>query len=176
MNIPQSIPAARRFTINDFNELFFDNDACLDWLMEQRYPDSRAICSYCKVERKHHRIATRKTFSCDHCGTYISPMAGTIFEKSRTSLRLWFYAMYLMSVTRCGISAKQIQRECGVTYKTAWRMFKQIRTLMSEDIRLEGLLVEADEAYVGGKEKNKHLGKRQGIRGRTTESKSTVFG
>jgi transposase-like protein len=61
-------------------------------------------------------------YSCDHCGTQISPMAGTIFEHSSTSLRLWYYAMYLMASTRCGISAKQIQRETGVTYKTAWRM------------------------------------------------------
>jgi transposase-like protein len=176
MKIPQPIPPERRFTIEQFNGMFPDNNACLDWLMEQRHPGYMAPCAYCKVERKFHRVYTRKTFSCDHCGTMISPMAGTIFEKSSTSLRLWFYAMYLMSVTRCGISAKQIQRETGVTYKTAWRMFREIRTLMSEDIRLEGLLVEADEAYVGGKEKNKHLGKRQGIRGRTTESKSTVFG
>src|ERR1035437_8285507 len=148
MNIPQSIPAARRFTINDFNELFFDNDACLDWLMEQRYPGSLAICSYCKVERKHHRVATKKAYSCDYCGTYISPMAGTIFEKSSTSLRLWFYAMYLMASTRCGISAKQIQRETGVTYKTAWRTFRQIRSLLSAgDMQLEGAAVEMDESY-----------------------------
>ena len=84
----------------------------------------------------------------------ISPMAGTIFEKSSTSLRLWFYAMYLMGSTRCGISAKQIQRETGVTYKTAWRMFKQIRSLLSEpDMQLEGLKIEMDETYYGGKRK-----------------------
>ena len=172
MNIPQHIPAARRFTINDFNELFFDNDACLDWLMEQRYPGSRAICSYCKVERKHHRIATKKAYACDHCGTYISPMAGTIFEKSSTSLRLWFYAMYLMGATRCGISAKQIQRECGVTYKTAWRMFKQIRTLMAEDLVLAGP-VEMDETFYGAPKKNQHANKRkQG----TYKDKQPIFG
>src|SRR5437016_6182452 len=92
----------------------------------------------------------------------ISPLAGTIFEKSPTPLRLWFYAMYLMGSTRCGISAKQIQRETGVTYKTAWRMFKQIRTLVSEDVQLEGDGVEMDESYFGAKRK------RGGKRGRPT--------
>ena len=62
-------------------------------------------------------------------------LAGTIFHKSSTSLRTWFHAMFLMSNTRCGISAKQLQRETGVTYKTAWRMFKQIRSLLNEDMR-----------------------------------------
>jgi transposase len=93
-------------------------------------------------------------YSCDHCGTQISPMAGTIFEHSSTSLRLWYYAMYLMASTRCGISAKQIQRETGVTYKTAWRMFRQIRSLLFEsDMQLEGEAVEMDETYMGGKRK-----------------------
>ncbi|MGP8174996.1 MAG: IS1595 family transposase [Terracidiphilus sp.] len=99
-------------------------------------------------------------------------MAGTIFEKSSTSLRTWFYAMYLMSATRCGISAKQIQRETGVTYKTAWRMFKQIRTLMSEDISLEGESVEMDETYVGGRPR---LGKKV-TRGRGDKTKTCVVG
>jgi hypothetical protein len=175
MRIPQTIPTFRRFTINDFNEQFFDDDACLDWLMEQRHPGDVAPCSYCKVDRKHHRVVSKKAWACDYCGTYISPMAGTIFEKSRTSLRLWFYAMYLMSATRCGISAKQIQRECGVTYKTAWRMFKQIRTLMSEDISLEGDHVEADEAYIGPNPKWQHSSKRNSTKGRGT-AKQPVFG
>jgi hypothetical protein len=163
MKVPQSIPTSRRFTFNEFNALFPDNDACLDWLMEKRYPGSRAICSFCHEERLHHRIASKKAYACDHCGTYISPMAGTIFEKSSTSLRLWFYSIYLMSSTRCGISAKQIQRETGVTYKTAWRIFRQVRTLMSEDIRLEGPTVEMDETFVGGK--------RRGQQGRPTGGK-----
>ena len=68
------------------------------------------------------------------CGHYLYPTAGTIFHKSSTSLHLWFYAMYLMTSTRCGISAKQLERELGVTYKTAWRMFTLIRNeLMTQD-------------------------------------------
>jgi transposase len=154
MNRRQTIPAELRYTINDFNRQFPDDAACLEHLMQQRFPGNVTYCDKCQQERKHYRIAGRPVYSCDHCGTQISPMAGTIFEHSSTSLRLWYYAMYLMASTRCGISAKQIQRETGVTYKTAWRMFRQIRSLLSEpDMQLEGSAVEMDETYYGGRRK-----------------------
>jgi len=162
MKQKQTIPPERRFTIEQFNRMFPDNDSCLDWLMSQRYPGYMAHCSYCNLDRKFHRVRARKVYSCDYCGTMIAPMAGTIFEKSSTSLRLWFYAMYLMSATRCGISAKQIQRETGVTYKTAWRMFREIRTLMQENISLEGSSVEMDETYVGGRKRGGRPGRASG--------------
>ena len=168
MNRRQTIPKHLRLTINDFNRRFPDDDACLEAIKEMRFPDGVARCAKCKKERKHYRIVGRPVYGCAFCGSQISPMAGTIFEHSSTSLRLWFYAMYLMASTRCGISAKQIQRETGVTYKTAWRMFKQIRSLLSEpDMQLEGAGVEMDETYFGGKVR--------GVENKNT-NKSTIVG
>ena len=154
--VKQSIPAELRFTLKSFFEKFPTDDSCLEYLKEKRYPDGVTYCAKCQQERKHYRVTGRPAYACDHCGKMISPMAGTIFEKSSTPLRTWFYAMYLMGSTRCGISAKQIQRETGVTYKTAWRMFKQIRSLLGEsDMRLEGPAVEIDETYMGGRRKGR---------------------
>lgn len=161
-----------KYTIRQFNTDFPDDDACLECIVKQVYPTypDGIHCRTCGEVRKHHRIRGRKAYSCDHCGTHVYPLAGTIFEKSSTSLKSWFYAMYLMASTRCGISAKQLERELGVTYKTAWRMFKQIRGLMGEEIeRLSGE-VEADETYVGGREKGK-----PGRPGKQS-SKTPVFG
>jgi transposase-like protein len=173
MNRRQTIPKHLRYTINDFNAQFPDNDACLEHLKEQRFPGGITYCEKCQVERKHHRVTGRPAYACGHCGTMISPMAETIFAKSSTSLHLWYYAMYLMASTRCGISAKQIQRETGVTYKTAWRMFRQIRSLLSEDsdTKLEGDRVEVDEMFVGGKRKG---GSGRFLRG--DRSKTAVLG
>ena len=152
MKPKQTIPQELRYTVGQFNTEFPNDDACLEYIKEQRWPDGITECEKCKVERKHHRVAGRTAYACQACGNHIYPLAGTVFEKSTTSLKLWFYAMYLMGSTRCGISAKQIQRETGVTYKTAWRMFRQIRSLLSEDgLQLEGSTVEMDEMYHGGR-------------------------
>lgn len=158
--VKESIPKEHRYTVKDFNNEFPDDSACLAYIAEQRWPGGVTHCKACKQPRKHHRVGNRTAYACDHCGHHIYPLKGTIFEKSATSLRLWFYAAYLMGSTRCGISAKQIQRETGVTYKTAWRIFNRIRSLMSEsdDLQLEGPTVEIDETYMGGR--------RKGTRGR----------
>jgi transposase-like protein len=97
-------------------------------------------------------------------------MSGTIFAGSRTPLKQWFYAMFLISATRCGISAKQLQRELGVTYKTAWRMFHEIRSLMQSSPEPICGEIEIDETYIGGR-------KRGGKGGRSwTENKTPVLG
>jgi transposase len=172
------IPGYQKYTIADFNIEFPDDDACLNHIFYARWPGGITVCDSKKcgnVERRHHRVTGRMAYACDYCGKHIYPMAGSIFEKSTTPLRIWFYAMFQMGSTRCGISAKQIQRETGVTYKTAWRIFKQIRSLMNDDTPLTGKKIEMDECYVGGAAKNKHLGKRGGP-GRAVDTKTPVFG
>jgi transposase len=145
------------FSVMEFTRHFPDDDACLDYLWRTRYsPDGEhALCPVCEVERvfRHYEgKQQRQAWTCTACGHYLYATAGTIFHKSSTSLHLWFYAMYLMTSTRCGISAKQLERELGVTYKTAWRMFTLIRNqlMTQDDTPLRGT-VEMDEMYVGGK-------------------------
>jgi transposase-like protein len=124
----------------------------MEWLLEHFYPYG-IHCLKCGEVRPHHLLKTRpKVASCDYCGEHTHPTAGTIFHKSRTSLKTWFHAIFLMSATRCGISAMQLMRETGVTYKTAWRMFNQIRKMLTENVVLEGK-VEADETYIGGRKR-----------------------
>jgi transposase len=156
-----------KYTIADFNKDFPTDDTCLEWLKNYLYPQG-IECPKCGKITKHHRVTKRACFACDSCGSHTYPMIGTIFEHSSTPLKLWFYAIFLMSQTRCGISAKQIQRETGVTYKTAWRMFKQIRTLLQEETPKLTDRVEVDETYVGGM--------RAGKRGRGAEGKAKVIG
>ncbi len=134
-----------------------DDSTCLDKLWRERFAADghHAACPKCKRERKFHRIKTRACYACDSCGWQIYPTKGTIFEKSTTSLQLWFYAMYLMASTRCGISAKQLERELGVTYKTAWRMFNKIRSIMGNDEEQLSGDVEVDETSWGGKPRQK---------------------
>ncbi len=127
------------YSLMEFMREFPDDEACLQWLWENRYSEdgTHVFCPKCGQGRAFSRYATkqqRQSWTCNGCGHHLHPTAGTIFQKSSTSLHLWFYAMYLMTSTRCGISAKQLERELGVTYKTAWRMFNKIRSeLMEQD-------------------------------------------
>lgn len=123
------------YSLMEFVREFPDDAACLRWLWETRCSadGERAHCPKCDRERKFHKVSDRPAWDCDSCGYHLHPTAGTIFHKSSTSLHLWFYGIYLMTSTRCGISAKQLERELGVTYKTAWRMFNKIRNVLMAD-------------------------------------------
>ncbi len=157
----------KTYTIKDFEKQFPNDDACLDFLKQARFPKG-IYCPKCQKITTHYRIANRKVYSCEFCGSQVSPTSGTIFHKSDTPLRSWFHAIFLMASTKTGISAKQLQRELGVTYKTAWRIFTQVRKLMAEDVNPLVGHVEVDETYIGGK--------RAGKRGRGASGKSVVMG
>jgi transposase-like protein len=121
--------AESSYPLMEFMREFPDDAACLQWLWRERYAfdGHHAYCPRCEDIRKFHKVRERPAWDCDHCGHHLHPLAGTIFHKSSTSLRLWFFAIHLMTSTRCGMSAKQLERELGVTYKTAWRMSNLIR-------------------------------------------------
>jgi transposase-like protein len=168
----------------EFMRDFPDDATCLEWLWRTRYSEDgeHAECPRCEQVRVFRRYQTgqqRQSWTCTACGHHLHPTAGTIFHKSSTSLHLWFYAMYLMTSTRCGISAKQLERELGVTYKTAWRMFTLIRNELMEqdDAPLSGE-VEMDETYVGGRPRlaDKVRLADGRIRRGPSKKKVTVFG
>jgi transposase-like protein len=160
--------ANKGFTVTDFFRRFPDDDACLDHLMAIRH-GFELTCPKCGKKGKFSRIRKMPAYQCAWCGHHIHPMVGTPFEKSRTPLQKWFYAMYLFTTSRHGVPAKELQRQLGVTYKTAWRMGHEIRKYMSNTDGDGGLggHVEIDETYVGGK-----------VKGRTRfmDNKTVVFG
>lgn len=146
----RSVASDSSYALFEFEGDFPTDAACLEYLFKTRYPYG-VLCPTEGRVTKHHREKKRPSYACQFCGHRVHPMVGTIFEDSATSLKLWFYAIYLMASTRCGISAKQMERELGVTYKTAWRMFNRIRSLMAEDPGTLSGTVEVDETYIGGR-------------------------
>ena len=120
--------------------------------------NNKPVCRHCGSNRLTHRRDTPKNFQCIVCNKGFSIFKGTIFEKSDTDLRKWFYSIHLFLNGKKGISGYQLQREIGVTYKTAWRMLKQIRLAMGniENQQFLGTLIEVDETYVGGKPRKKN--------------------
>lgn len=128
-----------KYTIETFNRQFPTEEACLEYLL---IAQKRSKKGYVKVKN-------RRAYA-DKKGKQYYPTAGTIFHGSSTSLVLWFYAIYLFSVSKHGVSAKELQRVLGTTYKCAWRIGNRIRNKMKEDTGLFKGVVEFDEAFIGG--------------------------
>ena len=128
-----------KYSILDFQKEFPNDDTCLEYIFKKKYPDSKGW----------YRVSGRKAYANAE-GKQIYPLSKTIFEKSDTSLVKWFYAIFLFSQSKNGVSAKELQRQLSVTYKTAWRIGKQIRQLMTQDDTKLGGTIEADETYIGG--------------------------
>jgi transposase-like protein len=146
----------KTITVQQFFETFPDDDACLAHLMAVRYGETLA-CPKCGKEGKFARLAKVLAYSCPSCGHHIHPMVGTPFAKSHIGLQKWFYAMYLFTTSRHGVPAKELERQLGVSYPTAWRVGHEIRKYLAkvDGDRPLGGHVEIDETWVGGHKKGK---------------------
>lgn len=141
-------------TLRQFQDRFPTEESCLDHLMRTRYGD-RHDCEKCGRNAHFYRVKARRSYACEYCGAQVYPTANTPFDRTRTSLRDWFYVMFLFCASRNGVAAKEVERQLGVTYKTAWRMCHEIRKYMAEvdgDGPLGGPFrtVEVDETFIGG--------------------------
>lgn len=130
-----------KYTIKDLRKDFPTEDVCLDYIFTHKYAETKG----------YHRVSGRKCYAHQSTGHQIHPLAGTIFEKSSTPLTLWFHAIFLFASSKNGVSAKELQRQLGVTYKCAWRIGKQIRSLMEQGTNPLDGTVEVDETYYGKK-------------------------
>jgi transposase len=142
------------FSVREFFARFPDERACLEHIMRVRHGGTMLDCPSCGAEGEFHKLRDRRVYACPHCLFQIAPTANTILHDTRTPLVSWFYAMWLFCTTRHGVSGKELQRQLGVTYKTAYRMGMQIRKLTEKADSFEDLLtghIELDEAYVGGR-------------------------
>jgi len=157
-----------KYTIKDFDHDFPNDDSCLDYVFDKQYGEDYECPNPKCGKTGFYRVKDRKCYACSWCGYQIHPLANTIFHKSSTNLKTWFYALFLMSSSKNGVAAKEIQRQTGVTYKTAWRMQRQIRKLMKPGNDPLSGTVELDDTYIGGK--------RPGKRGRGASGKTPVIG
>ena len=141
-------------TLRQFQDRFPTEDSCLDHLFQVRFAGTD--CPKCSRPVKYSRVKGRRSYQCNWCANQLYPTAGTPFDRTRTSLRDWFYVMFLFTTTRNGVAAKRVEREIGVTYKTAWRMCHEVRKYMAaldSDDPLGGVgeTVEIDETLIGGR-------------------------
>jgi transposase-like protein len=155
---------------------FQDEQTCRDFLVQHRW-NGRPICPYCGSD-KSYKIENGKRFKCGNkeCRKKYSVTVGTVAEDTNIPLSTWFGAIYLISAHKKGISSVQLGKDLGVPQKTAWFLLHRIREALREKKSL--LLhshVEADETYVGGKDTNKHEGKKMHLQGKG-QDKAPVIG
>lgn len=140
---------AEKYTISDLQRDFPNDDVALEFIFNTLHSKD------CLCGGKYSKVKDRKQYQCSKCRYQIAPTAGTIFHKSATNLTTWFYSIFVFSNAKSGISAKELERQIGVTYKCAYRMLKQIREALSQDNdKLDGD-VEMDTGFFGGKLKGK---------------------
>ncbi|HZV71983.1 MAG TPA: IS1595 family transposase [Saprospiraceae bacterium] len=146
--------------LTQLTDFFTSEDFCKSWYENQRW-GANVVCPHCNHDKVYR---TTRGFKCANntCYKKFSVTVGTIFENSKIPLRTWFQAMYLVSVSKKGISSIQLAETLGITQKTSWFVLSRIRTMLTENApeKLTGH-VEIDETYVGGKDANRHASKKQ---------------
>lgn len=172
-------------TLQKFNNLmsllvyFKDEQVCREYLELIRW-NGQPECVYSDCKHKHvNRYADGKRYKCAKCKRQFSVRVGTIFEDSKVPLQKWFAAIYLITSHKKGISSLQLHRDLGVTQKTAWFLLHRVRHSLGLNIGSDKLsgVIEADETFIGGSEKNKHKSKQTaGTQGRSAKTKTPVVG
>jgi transposase-like protein len=171
--------AVHQLTIPQFEAMFPDEDACRAYLVARRWPEG-VRCPRCGNPAVYDLPSRKWHWQCEKCSTNgyrFSHIAGTIFENTNKGLREWFRVVHMMLTSKKGVSALQVKRTMGFgSYETAWTMCHKIRAALIEDLDKLGGIVEVDETYVGGEDKNRHIDKRSGKRGRGAGGKTPVIG
>ena len=152
-------------TLLELGEFFPDEDAARAWFEAKVWPDGRA-CPHCGSRRTHEASHKNSPYRCSDCRHYFSVKTGTLLEASRVPLRKWAVAIYLEVTSLKGISSMKLHRDIGVTQKTAWFMLHRLREAWADDAPPPFLgPIEADEMYLGGRNKNKPVSQRETIGG-----------
>lgn len=160
-------------------QYFSDKQTCIDYLTQLRWGGS-VCCAHCGNGKVYELKGANKRYKCAECRKQFSATKGTIFENSPISLQKWFVAIYILTSHKKGISSCQLAKDISVTQKTAWFMLQRIRFALetsSFDVPVMDSVVECDETYIGGKNKNRHASKKVSkAQGRSTKDKAPVFG
>lgn len=176
-------------TIHEFNDFFKDEKSCYEFYEKERWEDGIPVCPHCGTAKKAYKVKARGKFQdipsyrCSEaaCDLPFTVRTGSIYEGSKVELRKWFQAVYEITTSKKGISSVELATRLGVSQKTGWLMNHKIRTMLEntagELLGESGKTVQADETYVGGKNKNRHKDKKiEGSQGRSVADKTPVVG